>query len=209
MARQGLASLELEDGANRARERLGVTIDQLRHNLAPTRLAEEWAGRSALKEMTADKILDAAARRHPFITLLAGAGFGLFAYSAVRRMNAYRREIDLVSNPLGQELGELEPPGRITVMASSLAESAAKAFRERAEAKSGEVMSRAKSQVTTGVNRLSGAVERKLEELLARIPGLPADSPFLASAVQLLLVTALQAALSRLSEEGASSRPSH
>ncbi|SEE40795.1 hypothetical protein SAMN05444161_5669 [Rhizobiales bacterium GAS191] len=199
MTRQALSASQLADDANRVRERLGVTIDELRRNLTASRLLDEWTQSSGLKDMTAEKVLDIAARRHPIPTVLIGAGLGFLAYSAVRRTKAYNRDIDLTPNPSGEDR-EPRPPGRIASMVSSLAESATKVFRDRARAKSEEVMNHAKAQVTSGAQQLSGAMERTLDDWLTKIPGPPAARPILVSAAQLLLVAALQALLPKLAD---------
>ncbi|SEF11513.1 hypothetical protein SAMN05444161_8590 [Rhizobiales bacterium GAS191] len=199
MTRRALSVSQLVDDANRARERLEATIDQLRHNLTPSQLFDEWARSSGVKGLTAQKALQFAVSRHPVPTVLIGAGLGFFAYSALRRTKAYNREIDLTPNPQGKDR-EFRPPGKITNVVSSLAEPAMKVFRERAKAKSEEVMNRAKSHVTSAAQQLSGAVERTLDDWLTGIPGPHAAHPILVSAVQLLIVAAFQAVFPKLTK---------
>jgi hypothetical protein len=63
---------ELKDEADRLREEIGETADRLRRRLTPSRLLDEWIEASGVKETSAGRILNFAARRHPLPTVLLG-----------------------------------------------------------------------------------------------------------------------------------------
>jgi hypothetical protein len=179
---------ELEADADRLRAELGVTIDRLRHQLTPSQLAEEWAESSGLKDMTPSKFLDFAARRHPLPTILAGAGLGFLAYAATRRRHSGNGALDVASSSRGG----------LKEIAGSLAETATKAFRDRAQAKRDEVVDAAKSHVASAANQLSDATEKTLDDLLVKASVPPEARPILATTVQLLLVAGIEAVLAKL-----------
>jgi hypothetical protein len=197
MTRTGPSTCELEADANRLRAQLAVTVDQLRHQLTPAHLLDEWAESSGLKGTTPNEIFDFAARRHPVPTVLVGAGLGILAYAIARRRNIQNRQLDLTPN---RPRDDREPRRRdsTTDIVGSLTETAAKAFRERAEAQQEAVIDAAKTRVASAAGQLSGTMERKLDDIFAHT-SVPADArPILVTAVQLLLVAALEAVLPKL-----------
>jgi hypothetical protein len=194
MASPQLSSSELEADADRLRAQLGVTIDRLRHQLAPSQLAEEWAESSGLKDMTPSKFLDLAARRHPLPTILAGAGLGFLAYAATRRRHRGNGALDLA--PSSQANGSSR--GGLKQIAGSLADTATKAFRDRAQAKRDEVVDAAKSHVASAAHQLSDATQKTLDDLLVKA-SIPAEArPILSTTVQLLLVAGIESVLGKL-----------
>jgi hypothetical protein len=197
MTRTGPSTSELEADANRLRAQLAATVDQLRHQLTPAHLLDEWAQSNDLKAITPNKVFDFAAHRHPVPTVLIGAGLGILAYAIARRRNIQDRQLDLTPNLSGNDR-EPGPRGSTTDIVGSLTETAAKAFRERAEAGREAVIDAAKSRVASAADQLSGTMERKLDDIFART-SLPADArPVLVTTMQLLLVAALEAVLPQL-----------
>jgi hypothetical protein len=194
MASPAPSSSELEADADRLRAELGITIDRLRHQLTPSQLAEEWAESSGLKDMTPSKFLDFAARRHPLPTILAGAGLGFLAYAATRRRHRGNGALD----PAPSSLGDSSSRGGLKEIAGSLADTAKKVFRDRAQARRDEVVDAAKSHVATAANQLSDATEKTLDDLLVKA-SVPAEArPLLATTVQLLLVAGIEAVVAKL-----------
>jgi hypothetical protein len=178
-----LTADELETEANRARERLASTIDELRLNLRPKHLAREWARSSGLGDMTAGDTLERAYRRHPVALALCGVGAGFLAYTAARRTASASPQS---RQPFATSLGEIF--GR-------LADSVTSVIHERAKQNSERLLKVAQTHVASTTDHMSAAVERGVEEWLAKIPGPPAAQPLVAAAAQLLIAAALQAAL--------------
>jgi hypothetical protein len=194
MATTALSSSELEADADRLRAQLGITIGRLQQQLAPSYLVDEWAESSGLKDMTPSKFLDLAARRHPLPTILAGAGLGFLAYAATRRRHAGYGALDLAPNSHADGSSR----GSLKQIAGSLADTATKAFRDRAQAKRDEVVDAAKSHVASAANQLSDATQRTLDDLLVKA-SIPAEArPLLATTVQLLLAAGIEAVLGKL-----------
>ena len=174
---------QLEAEADRARERLGSTVDELLLNLHPKSLASEWAQSSGFSDKTPAETIELAYRRHPVAITLCGIGLGLFAFATTRRA------------------ASSSPPGRPNLRESlsdsvtQLGDAVATVIRERARRNSERLLKVAETQVAATTDRVSDAVERSLEGWLSKIPGSPAAQPLVTSAVQLLLATALQAIL--------------
>jgi hypothetical protein len=172
MAIRAPSASELAEDADRAREQLGVTAHRLRNHLTPSRLFDEWAQSSGVKTMTAQRALGTAARRYPIPTVLVGAAMGFLAYSAVHRISAHEREIDLTPNPTGEDRGR--KPGRASEIVSSLAESAANVLVENA-----------KAQAASRAERVGGSIPD------------PTPRPIFVSLLQLLLAAAVRTTLPR------------
>ena len=69
-----LTSGEYEAQANRLRSQMGETVDELRSNLTPSKLASEAASRVGVSELSWRGALDFASTRHPGPTAIAGFG---------------------------------------------------------------------------------------------------------------------------------------
>jgi hypothetical protein len=79
----------------------------------------------------------------------------------------------------------------------SIVQSATKVFRERAEAKRREFVDVAQAQVATGAAMLSDEIEKKLENVIGRVPGGIKVRPLIESSIQVALAAALEGLLRR------------
>ena len=136
---------------------MGVTIDELRCGLAPSKLASEAAARVGVAELSWSGAFDFASKRHPIPIAIIGLGIALWTLSAARD-RARRSCLASLTSPLRE-------------LSSSLIDSATKVFRERAEAKRREFVGAAQAQVATGAAKLSDEIERRLENVIGRVPG--------------------------------------
>jgi hypothetical protein len=177
-----LTADELELEANRARERLGSTIDALLGNLRPKRLVSEWARGSGLDDVASAKTLEFAYRHHPVATTLCGVGLGFLAYVATRHAVASSPQ----KRPIGRGIADVF--GRLT-------ESAASVVRERSHQNSERLLKLAETKVASTTHEVSAAVERSVEQWLANLPGPPAARPLLAAAAQILMAAVVESAL--------------
>jgi hypothetical protein len=180
---------ELEADAEKVRLRLGETMAQLRRQLTPSNLVDEWAENNGLKDITPDKILDLTARRHPVRTALAGVGIGFLIYAATRRRKA--SEIEGVADRSGSNFS-------VKTMLADLTATAATAFRERAEVKRYEIMEAAKTHVASAAEEFGDTVEKGLDDALARGAVPEQARPILVTTLQLLLAAAMESVLPRL-----------
>jgi hypothetical protein len=87
----------------------------------------------------------------------------------------------------------------LTESSDSIVESATRVFRERAEAKRREFVDVAQSQVATGAAMLSDEIEKKLENIIDRVPGGIKVRPLIESSIQVALAAALEGLLRRRS----------
>jgi hypothetical protein len=164
------SSSDYEAQANRLRAKMGVTIDELRSSLTPSRLASEAASRAGLADLSWSGAFDFASKRHPIPTAIIGLGVALWTLSAARDRGRRNRLASLTS-PLRES-------------SSSLVDSATKVFRERAEAKRREFVAAAQAQVATGAAKLSDEIERRLERVIDRVPGGIEVRPLIESTIQ-------------------------
>ncbi len=177
-----LSADQLEAEADRARERLNGTVDELLLNLRPKSLASEWMQSSGLNEMTAGDTIEAAYRRHPVGITLFGLGLGLLAAVGTRRAMSSRAGEQGFTRSLGASFGEL-------------GDTVTGIIRERARQNSERLLKVAEREVAATTERVADAVGHSLEGWLAKIPAPPTAQPLLTSGAQLLLATALQAIL--------------
>jgi hypothetical protein len=170
-------SSEYEAEANRLRARIGATVDDLRFSLQPENLASEAAKRAGIADLSWNGAFDFASKRHPVPTAIIGLGVALWALAAVRR-----RRVDGVA--------AFASPLRET--STSLVESATRVLRDRAEVKRREFVDVAQTQIASGAARFSDEVERKLEDVIDRVPGGPQVRPLVQAAIQIALSAALE-----------------
>ena len=78
------SSSDYEAQANRLRAQMGVTIDELRCSLAPSKLASDAAARVGVAELSWSGAFDFASKRHPIPTAIIGLGIALWTLSAIR-----------------------------------------------------------------------------------------------------------------------------
>ncbi len=180
------SSSDYEVEANRLRAKIGVTIGELRSSLTPSKLASEAASRVGIADLSWSGAFDFASKRHPIPTAIIGLGIALWTLSAVRDRARSSRLASLTS-PLRES-------------SSSLVDSATKVFRERAEAKRREFVDAAQAQVATGAAKLSDEIERRLENVVDRVPGGTEVRPLIASTIQIALASALEGLLYRRSQ---------
>jgi hypothetical protein len=176
------SSSDYEAEANRLRAKMGATMDELRSNLTPAKLASEAASRAGIAGLSWGGAFDFASRRHPIPTAIIGLGVALWTLSAARDRGRRRR----LTSPLRES-------------SSTLVGSATKVFRERAEAKRREFVGAAQVQVARGAAQLSDEIEKQLESVVDRVPGGIEVRPLIASAIQIALASALEGLLSRRS----------
>ena len=79
-----LTSGDYEAQANRLRSQMGQTVDELRSNLTPSKLASEAASRVGVTELSWRGAVDFASTRHPGPTAIAGFGVALWLLAAAR-----------------------------------------------------------------------------------------------------------------------------
>jgi hypothetical protein len=170
-------SSDYEAKANRLRGQIGATIQDLRFSLTPSNLASEAAARAGIADLSWGGTLQFASKRHPVPTAIIGLGIALWTVAALRR-----RKIDGVAT--------LTPPLRET--SASLVESATRVLRDRAEIKRREFVNVAQGQIATGAARFSDEVERRLENVIDRVPGGPEVRPLIEAAIQIALSAALE-----------------
>jgi hypothetical protein len=176
------SSSDYEAQANRLRAEMGVTIDEFRCSLTPSKLASEAAARAGIAELSWSGAFDFASKRHPIPTAIIGLGIALWTLSAVRDRARSNRFASL------------------TESSSSIVGSATKVFRERAEAKKREFIGAAQVQVATGAAKLSDEIERRLEKAIDHVPGVTEVRPLIESAIQIALASVLEGLLHRRSQ---------
>ena len=168
-----LTSGDYEAQAIRLRSQMGRTVDELRSNLTPSKLASEAASRVGITDLSWRGAVDFASTRHPGPTAIAG-----FGVAAARKSN--KEGVHEVTLPLRES-------------SVSLVDTATRVFRERAEIKQREFMGAAQTHVAKGAAMLSDAIEQKLEDVIDRVPGGSEVRPLIESTVQVALATALDA----------------
>lgn len=181
------SSADYEAQANRVRADMVATIDQLRFNLTPSNLASEAASEAASRVGLADVswsgALDYAGKRHPVPTAVIGLGIALWTLASFRGRSR------------GKTLAGLSSP--LTESSSSLVDSATRVLRQRAEAKRQEFVGTAQAQVVSGAEKLSDEIERRVENIIADVPGGNRAQPLIASAIQIGLAALLEGLLHR------------
>jgi hypothetical protein len=170
-------SSDYEAEANRLRARIGATVEELRFSLKPSNLVSETATRAGIADLSWGGAFDFASKRHPVPTAIIGLGVALWTLAALRR-----RKADGVAT--------LTSPLRET--STSLVESATRVLRNRAEIKRREFVDAAQAQIANGAARFSDEVERKLEDVIDRVPGGPEIRPLVQAALQIALSAALE-----------------
>jgi hypothetical protein len=173
----------LEEEANRRRARLAATAARLRDNLQPTKLVDEFSRGSGLQDMTPAKAFDFAARRHPFLLVAAGLGAGLLAAFALRAGKSNRDEPREDASVRGH--------------LNAIAGSAADVLRQRLNAKRDALLDRAKVQVAEGASQLSDVIEKGVDDLMSEIPAPELVRPVVESAIQMLMLAALDMMVSK------------
>ncbi len=168
---------DYEAKANRLRAQIGDTIEDLRFSLRPANLASEAAARAGIADLSWGGTLEFASKRHPVPTAIIGLGIALWTLAALRR-----RKVD--------GFATFTPALRET--SASLVESATRVLRDRAEIKRREFVNVAQAQITTGAARFSDEVERRLENVIDRVPGGPEVRPLIEAAIQIALSAALE-----------------
>ena len=135
---------------------MGRTVDELRSNLTPSKLASEAASRVGITDLSWRGAVDFASTRPPGPTAIAGFGVALWLLAAARKRN--KEGVHEVTLPLRES-------------SVSLVDTATRVFRERAEIKQREFMGAAQTHVAKGAAMLSDAIEQKLEDVIDRVPG--------------------------------------
>ena len=82
-----LTSGDYEAQAIRLRSQMGRTVDELRSNLTPSKLASEAASRVGITDLSWRGAVDFASTRHPGPTAIAGFGVALWLLAAARKRN--------------------------------------------------------------------------------------------------------------------------
>jgi hypothetical protein len=177
------ASSEYEAEANRLRAQIGVTIGALRSSLTPSNIASEAASRAGIADLSWGGAFDYAIKRHPVPTAIIGFGLALWTMSAVRN-RAGRGDVAALTSPLRES-------------SEAILDSATRVFRERAEAKRREFVDVAQAQVATGAAMLSDEIEKKIENMIDRVPGGIKVRPLIESSIQVALAAALEGLLRR------------
>jgi hypothetical protein len=154
----------------------------LRSNLTPSNLASEAASRAGIADLSWAGAFASASQRHPVPTAIIGFGIALWTMSAVR--NRRRDHVAALTAPLRES-------------SESILESATRVFRERAEAKRREFVDVAQAQVATGAAMLSDEIEKRLENVIDRVPGGIKVRPLIESSIQVALAAALEGLLRR------------
>ena len=181
-----LTSSDYEAQANRLRSQMTRTVDELRSNLTPSKLASEAASRAGITDLSWRGAFDFASTRHPGPTAIVGFGVALWLLAAARKRN--KEGAHDVTLPLRES-------------STSLVDTAARVFRERAATKQREFMGAAQTHVEKGASMLSEAIEEKLEDVIDRVPGGSEVRPLIESTVQMALATALEALLQKRSRK--------
>jgi len=179
------SSSDYEAQANRLRADMSRTIGELRTSVTPSNLASEAASRVGIADLSWSGALDFAGKRHPIPTAVIGLGLALWTLSAARGRGK------------GRTLAALSSP--LTESSSTLADSAARVLRERAEAKRREFVGAAQAQVISGAEKLSDEIERRVEDAVGGVPGGLQARPLIASAIQIALAAVLENLLHRRS----------
>jgi hypothetical protein len=174
---------EYEAEANRLRAQIGITIGFLRSSLTPSNLASEAASRVGIADLSAAGAFDYASKRHPVPTAIIGFGIALWTMSPVRN-RARRDYVAALTTPLRES-------------SESILESATRVFRERAKAKRREFVDVAQAEVATGAAMLSDEIEKRLENVIDRVPGGIKVRPLIESSIQVALAAALEGLLRR------------
>jgi len=169
---------DYEAEANRLRAEIGSTIEELRYDLKPSNLASEAASRVGIADLSWGGVFDFASKRHPVPTAIIGLGLALWTLSAMRR-RARTEGVASLTSPLNET-------------SASLVDSATKVLRDRAETKRQQFVNVAQAQVATGAGRFADEVERKLENVISRVPGGAEIRPLIESVVQIVLSAALE-----------------
>jgi hypothetical protein len=172
---------EYEAEANRLRAQIGVTIGLLRSSLTPSNIASEAASRAGIADLSWAGAFDYASKRHPVPTAIIGFGVALWTMSAVRN-RARRGHVAALSAPLRES-------------SESILESATRVFRERAETKRREFVDVAQAQVATGAAMLADEIEKRLDNIIDRVPGGIKVRPLIESSIQVALASALEGLL--------------
>jgi hypothetical protein len=174
-------SSEYEAEANLLRAQIGVTIGALRSSLTPSNVASEAASRAGIADLSWAGAFDYASKRHPVPTAVVGLGIALWTIAAFRN-RAKSGQIVALTSPLKES-------------SVSIVNSATTVFRERAEAKRREFVDVARSQVATAAATLSDEIDKKLEDLVDRVPGGMRIRPLIVSSLQVVLAAALEGLL--------------
>ena len=150
-------SSEYEREANRLRAQIGETMGELQSNLTLSNIASEAGSTVGISDLSWSGAFDYASKRHPVPTAIIGVGIGLWTISAVRN-RASRRNVAALTSPFRE-------------LSQSIVDSATRVFRERAEAKRREFVDVAQLRVAAGAEMLSDEIEKKLENIIDRVPG--------------------------------------
>ena len=78
-------SSDYEAEANRLRDEIGSTIEELQYGLKPSNLASEAASRVGIADLSWGGVFDFASKRHPVPTAIIGLGLASWTLSAMRR----------------------------------------------------------------------------------------------------------------------------
>src|SRR5271170_3383536 len=173
-----MSSDELERQADRVRSQIGATVGRLRTKLTPRNIIGEIAEGSGLRDLTPRSFVDFAARRHPVSTVLVGLGLGVLAFSVLRS-------------------SEKSGPGTLRETLGTLTESARNSFQTHAAAKREDFVRAVEAQLSASAEHLSDAVDKGVAELVSRVPAPPEARPLIESALQVLLIAALETILAK------------
>ena len=174
-------SSEYEREANRLRAQIGETMGALQSNLTLSNIASEAASSVGISDLSWSGAFTYASKRHPVPTAIIGVGIALWTLSAVRNRSSWPDVVALTS-PLRES-------------SQSIVGSATRVFRERAEAKRREFVDVAQLQVAAGAEMLSDEIEKKLENIIDRVPGGINVRPLIESSIQVALAAALEGLL--------------
>lgn len=169
---------ECERQADRVRSQIGATLNQLRTKLTPRNIVDEIAEGSGLRDLTPRSFVDFAARRHPVSTVLVGLGLGVLAFSVLRS-------------------SEKSGAGGLRETLGALTQSVRNTFQTHAAAKREDFVRAAEAQLSAGADHVRNAVEKGVGELVSRVPAPPEARPLIESALQVLLIAALETILAK------------
>jgi hypothetical protein len=170
-------SSDYEAEANGLRAQIGATVEDLRYSMRPSKLASEAAASAGIADLSWDGAFEFAARRHPVPTAIIGLGIALWTLAALRPRNV-------------EGAAPLISPLRET--STSLVETATRVLRDRAEMKRRQFVNVAQAQIASGAARFSDEVEKRLEDMIDRVPAGAEVPPLIEAAIQIALSAALE-----------------
>jgi hypothetical protein len=177
------SSSDYEAEANRVRKEIDDTIRELRSKLTPSSLASEAATGLGLTDASLANSIDFVSKRYPVPTAIAGVGVAFLALMLIRNRS--------------RSGGAASLAGPLKESSESLLDSGARVFRDRASLKRRELVRIAQARIASGAEKLADELEKKLDDVVANVPGGSEARPLIASAIQIALTSALEGLLQR------------